>query len=157
MGICCWKVFDHFGMHLLPAQVGVGHEAAGQNRVDGDAVRGPVGGGGAGELHDGRFARLVMPPGDLAAGDQRVDRGDVDDPAAFAARLSIAPPISFVQTNVLVRFRSISSRQTSSGISSVAMFCRRPPALLIKMSIGANSDSARWHAASHLRGVLTSA
>src|SRR5437868_5517279 len=77
---------DDLGMNLSPPQIGVGHEPAGQDRVDCYAVRRPISRDGARELHHRRLARLIMPPGDLPPGDQRVDRRDIDHPPALAAR-----------------------------------------------------------------------
>ena len=51
----------------------------------------------------------------------------------------MAPPISLVQRNACVRFRSTIRCQSASGRSSVGMLIRRPPTLLIRMSIGSNS------------------
>src|SRR5262249_37479980 len=51
-------------------------------------------------------------------------------------RAIIAPPRTLVQTNVLVRLRSMSVCQVSVGMSWVGMSTRRPPTLLMRMSTG---------------------
>jgi hypothetical protein len=61
-------------------QVGVGR--AGQHRVDGDAAGAQFPGGDRGELLHRALASRVG--GDSRAGDHRVHRGHVDDPAAVA-------------------------------------------------------------------------
>ena len=72
-------------------------------------------------------------------------------------RAIIAPPMIFVQTKVLVRLRSMSVCQVSSGMSWVGMLTRRPPTLLIRMSTGPCSERAVRHARSASAGCPTSA
>src|SRR4051794_2890163 len=72
-------------------------------------------------------------------------------------RASIAPPTSFVPRKALVRLRSRSRRQVSSGMASVGMFSRRPPTLLTRMSIPRGSASASPQARSHSAGSPMSA
>src|SRR5262245_6494791 len=80
------KGLDHFRMNLFPPQVSVGHEAPRQNCVDRNAMRRPVGRRGPRKLHDRRLAGFIMTTGDLPTGYERVDRRNVDDPAALSAR-----------------------------------------------------------------------
>src|SRR3954453_16406484 len=45
----------------------------------------PIGGGAAREMQHRRLAGLIVAATDSAVGDQRADRGDIDNPAALAA------------------------------------------------------------------------
>ena len=79
------------------------------------------------------FRRLVVAAADAAIGDHAAHRRHVDARRDHCPRLSIAPPMIFVQT---VRLRSTKNFcQVARSVSSIATSRSRPPTLLTRMSM----------------------
>ncbi len=74
-----------------------------------------------------------------------------------APLLTISPPMSLVQRNVLVRFKSRMRCQSARNCSSIGTLTSRPPTLLMRMSIRPGIASASRQADSHSSGTPMSA
>ena len=89
---------------IVPQRLGVvGLDVARRDRVDVDAVRGPLVRERLRQLRDATLARCV--PGDVDPALEGEERGDEDDLPRCRARAS-SRPISRVSTNCAVRFTS---------------------------------------------------
>ena len=143
------------GWFSAQATIGLGHEQARTDGVDGDAARRPVGSGGTGEMDQRSLGRLVVPAADPAIGDEAADRGYIDDASAASLQHLAADDLGADEAMRQVEVDEFLPGPRS--VSSMATSRLRPPTLLTRMSIGPASASTRSQSVSHVAGSAISA